>query len=349
MPQTASVRSATLAGLDVVPVEVECAITPGMPNVTLVGVAGADAHEGVARVHCAMKARDFEMPQANVVVQVHPSTARARGAQLDLAVAAAILAATQQIPTPQEGSVFVGELALDGRVLPPRGLACYDAWCAKHDMALVCPTSTEPLSSVPVGTLDDLRALDYGRLARNSPVAPVSFGPQDLPDDISCAAERAMQRHGILLLRGADGPASHIAVALQRSLAPITQAQCDELRLIHSACRDTFAGEPPFRCPHHSITMAGMVGGGRPVMPGEVTLATHGVLLLADVELFSDSVLSTLRVALADREARIVRAEGAWHMPAAPAITIVTTRDTKTDTKRLLRALAALDVEEVFV
>ena len=347
MLTTATIHSACLAGLDVMPLTVDVNISPGLPQITLVGVAGADTHEAASRVRCAIKASGFEIPQRRIVVQVSPSTIRPRGTQLDLAIAVAILAATGQVVVPTD-ALFVGELALDGRVLPVRGLACYAAFAADHDMTLVCPTSIEPLSFVPVDTLDDLRTLGCRHLTHNSAIAPVSFGPQDLPDEVVSAANRAMGHHGILLLRGADGPVSHVAIALQRSLAPLNQAQCDELKLIHSACHDgRFAGEPPFRCPHHSITMSGMVGGGRPVMPGEVTLATHGVLLLSDIECWSQIQLQALSTALADGVSRIVRAEGIWVMPAAPALIIATTTDTRTPADQLLRSLAKVGFEEV--
>lgn len=202
------------------------------------------------------------------------------------------------------------------------------------------------LSHVPVDTLAELRSTDWEPV--HSPgMSPAPRMPVEPPEPLRAAWEAAMDRHALLLVRGADGPVSRAVRALHAALPQLTQEQCDELVRIHSACRDTFEGDPPFRAPHHSITMAGMVGGGRPVMPGEVTLATHGLLLVSDVELFSDGVLSTLRVALQDREARIVRAEGVWSMPAAPALVVATTRDTKTPSRQILRALAALEVVEV--
>lgn len=346
MPKTAIVRSAYLAGLDVTPITLDCAVTSGLSNVRILGVGDAAALETISRVRCAIRAADFEMPQAGIVVQAHPATARPRGTQLDLAIAAAILAATSQVPPVPDDAVLVGELALDGRVMSTRGLACYGHWCAGHGMALVCPTSHGNTSYVPVDTLGNLRTLDWEPV--HSPgVSPAPRTPVEPPEPLRAAWEAAMDRHALLLVRGADGPVSRAVRSLHASLPQLTQDQCTELSCIHSACRDTFEGDPPFRAPHHSITMAGMVGGGRPVMPGEVTLATHGLLLVSDIECFSDGVLSTLRVALQDREARIVRAEGVWSMPAAPALVVATTRDTKTPSRQILRALAALEVVEV--
>lgn len=345
MPQTATVHSAMLAGLDVMPLTVDVDIRPGLPNVTLVGVAGADTHEATSRVRSAIRSAGYEMPHASVIIQVLPSTTRPRGTQLDLAIAVAILAATGQAVVPLD-ALFVGELALDGRVVSTRGLACYGHWCSEHAMALVCPTSSEHISHVPVDTLAELRSTDW-EPTRSPGVSPAPRTPVAPPEPLRAAYDAAMDQHAVVLLRGADGPVSRAVRALYASLPQLAKDRCTELSCIHSACREHFEGEPPFRAPHHSITMAGMVGGGRPVMPGEVTLATSGLLLIADVDLFSDGVLSALRVALQDREARIVRAEGIWSMPAAPALTVATTRDTKTPARQLLRALAALEVVEV--
>lgn len=346
MLTTATIHSACLAGLDVMPLTVDVDISPCLPQISLVGVAGTDTHEAASRVRCAIKASGFEMPQASVVVQISPSTTRPRGTQFDLAIAAAILVASGQVTVPLDNAMFVGELTLDGHVLPPRGLVCYSDWCADHNMTLVCPTSSDHISHVPLGTLAELRTLDWNHRI-TSRLEPAPTHPQDIPEALKSAFKAALGTSRILFLRGEDGPVSHSVIACHRSLPQLTRDQCDTLARIHSACSQSFEGESPFRCPHHTISQAGMVGGGRPVFPGEVTLANHGLLLLSDIEHYDRGVLTATRVALRDREVRIVRACGAWHMPAAPALVIATTRDVKTPTEKLLGPLANLGFEEV--
>lgn len=345
MPQTATVHSAMLAGLDVMPLTVDVDIRPGLPNVTLVGVAGADTHEAVSRVRSAIRSAGYEMPHASVIVQVLPSTTRPRGTQLDLAIAVAILAATGQVVVPPD-ALFVGELALDGRIMSTRGLACYGHWCSEHALALVCPTSSEHISHVPVDTLAELRSTNWE--PTHSPgVSPAPRTPADPPEPLKAAMDAAMDHCAIILLRGADGPVSRAVRALHASLPQLTQAQCTELSCIHSACLTAFEGEPPFRAPHHSISCAGLVGGGRPVIPGEVTLATHGLLLVSDIERWSQTQLQVLSVALEGGVSRIVRVEGTWVMPAAPSMVIATTTDTRAPADQLLRPLSKLGFEEV--
>lgn len=346
MRQTATVRSAMLAGLDVTPLTIDVDITPGPPQLTLVGVGDIVAHEAISRVRCAFKASGFEVPRQRVVVQVSPAEARPRGTQLDLAIAVAILVASQQVTVPLDDPLLVGELSLDGRVLPVRGLACYSDYCTDHGLTLLCPKSSDHISHVPLDTLGGLPAVDWSRRT-TSRLTPVHPQLQCLSEALRAVIRACLGTNRVLLLRSADGPVSSSVIALQRSIPTLTQGQCDEARRIHSACSAPFEGEPPFRCPHHAISQAGMVGGGRPVLPGEVTLASHGLLLLSDIERFDRGVLASLRVALRDREVRVVRVEGTWHMPAVPSLTVTTTRDTKTPAERLLGPIAGLGFEEV--
>ncbi len=348
MPQTASVRSAYLAGLDVTPLTLDCQIAPGIPRLTILGLGDALGAEAACRVRTAIRATGFEMPQASIVVQTHPSSVRVRGTGADLAIAAAILAASGQIPPVPDDAVLVGELTLRGDVVDVRGMACYDRWCAEHDTMLVCAPTSQLTSHVPVPTLGDLRALDWTPTL-SAGISPVPRTPQTPPDALRGAFQAAMESHSIILLRGADGPVSRAVRALHAALPSLAPEQCTELACIHSACRVSFTGEPPFRCPHHSISCAGLIGGGRPVMPGELTLATHGLLLISDVERWSQSQLDIMTRPLQEREVRVVRVEGAWTMPAEPALVVATTTETKTPSEQLLRGLARLGFTEVML
>lgn len=348
MPQTATIRSATLNALDVTPVMLDCQITPGLPRLTILGLGDATGAEATARVRCAIKASGFEMPQASITVQTHPSTVRIRGTATDLAIATAILAASKQIPPIPEDACLVGELTLRGDVIDVRGMQCYDRWCVDHDSTLVCAPTSSLMSHVPVDDLAELRTLDWVP-ATSSGMEPAPHTPETLSEPLRDAFQSAMSENRLILLRGADGPVSHAVRALWSSLPQLTSDQCAELARISSACRESFAGEPPFRAPHHSISCAGLVGGGRPVVPGELTLATHGLMLISDAERWSQSQLDVMTLPLQEREVRIVRVEGAWTMPASPALMVVSTTDVKTPAPQLLRGLGRLGYVEVML
>lgn len=205
---------------------------------------------------------------------------------------------------------IISELMLDGRVTPTRGFATYDDFCRAQDLILVCPESPEPYSYVPLCHLAVLRALDWDNHSTNPRVAPDASYPHELSGLLHDVMGVYLDTNKVLLLRGPDRNVDPPVRALQQAMPRLDQQQRDELRSTFSACHEPFAGAPPFRCSHHSITSAGLVVGGRAVFLGEITLANHGLLLLSDIENWTPTTLATLRTALRTRESRIVRAEG---------------------------------------
>ena len=348
MSVSVTVNTACIHGLKVIPLTLDVTVAPGVPGVTIVGLPDASVLESRERVRCAIRSAGYEMPPQHVTVAITPSTLRVTGTQLDLAIAYGILHATHQVPSPQQDAFFIGELALDGRVTPTRGLAAYDDYCRSHAMTLVCPESPEPYSYLSLCHLNELRSLDWGNLSTNPRVAPDDSYPHEFTGFLRDVMGAYLDTNKVLLLRGQDRNVGPAVRTLRQALPRLDQRQCDELRSIYSVCHEPFTGEPPFRCPHHSITPAGLVGGGRPVFPGEITLASHGLLLLSDIENWTPTTLATLRTSLRTRESRIARAEGTWHMPATPALVVATSTDTRPYRNRILGPLADL-ADEVHI
>jgi len=328
----ASVRSSMVRGCEAVPIEVEVAVTKGMPSTTVVGMADASIVEARERVRCAVRSAGFAWPDGRVVVNLAPSSLRKCGSGFDLAIAVAVLAATGQVDAKWARSrSFVGELSLDGRILPVRGMYCHAVSACEMGRGLVCSADAGETAHVP-GDWWPVGIRDLAELRDPASIGPVDAdaphrrtGPDmaDIPGHE--AAKRAAQiaavgRHGLLMVGPHDSFAPLIAARIPSIMPRMGDAESAACASAWSAAGEDpsapAAGYRPFRAPHHSVTAAGLVGGGSPVLPGEASLAHGGVLFLGDVPEFKPSTLQQLRAPIESGFARIVRADGAIAMPA---------------------------------
>lgn len=334
----ASVKSAMLRGVACVPVTVEVVAESGLPSCHVVGMADAGVFEAKERVRCAIRAAGFSWPQGRVLVNLAPSTLHKRGSQFDLAMAAGVLAATGQIdPAVLDGALVFGELMLDGAVVPnQRGFAAYVRLAEENGWGVMCASGQTATDSVahrvpyrPVdsladlgGAADDARAFDLVEPARCG-LDGGGFEPSGLDDAIR---EAVGSRSSLLVFtRNGDDIArrarywTHQADALDGGEECECEAiaSCAGVELPPVTRRGTCR---PFRAPHHSVTLAGLIGGGRPVYPGEVTLAHNGTLFLDGAEHFTLSQLDALGAVRREGGARIVRADGVCEMPATFAL-----------------------------
>lgn len=308
MPTT--ITTLALRGTSAVPVHAVCAIEPGMPAITVIGCNCAA--EVAATARCAIRSAGFTVPRARVVVQLDP-TEIARSvtqASYPLAVTVAILVESGQVPPLPEDVIVHGSLSIDGTILPMRGDRAVRLLAREQGLrtlaieglrALRHPAFDEP--ALPDAPTVDNDAIAVSALTR-------------LPESLARLAAVAAVGHHDVLLVGRDAPLAAFARAVTTLMGPLDAHEAMEVAVAHNACDLSVPEGRPVRFPHHSITLAGMVGGGRPVMPGEVTLADHGVLALADLPLFSPRVLDAVRVAHDDGMSRIVRVEGITGMPA---------------------------------
>jgi magnesium chelatase family protein len=338
MSRVSRVRTAALLGVDGVPVEVEVRISSQLPRVEIVGLPEAAVRESAARVRAALAAAGEKFPDRRVTVHLAPAELRKSGAALDLPIAVALLAASGQIePGALDGVAFVGELALDGRLRAVRGalalaLAVRDAGCA----TLIAPRANTPEAALAqpldVRAASDLIAvLAHLRGGDALPIAPLAApAPPDLalPDLAEVRgqelAKRGLEiaaagRHAALLVGAPGAGKTMLARRLPGFLPDLTRDEAIEVARIHGSIAPLeapLATHRPFRAPHHTASAAGLIGGGRPPQPGEVSLAHCGVLFLDELPEFERRALESLRQVVEDHRVVLVRAGRRVTFPA---------------------------------
>lgn len=329
--------SAALRGVDGVAVEVEVRLSSQLPRIDVVGLPEAAVRESAARVRAAIAAVGHAFPDRRVTVNLAPAGLRKGGAGLDLPIAVGVLAASGAVPTGSlEGAALVGELALDGRIRPVRGalalaLAARDA----GSRCVVVPESNAAEAALAprleVRAAADLAAvlrhlLGAGSLPRaRSVLAPPPDDGLDLADVRGQAhAKRALELAAAgghaMLLRGAPGSGKTLlARRLPGLLPPLDRDGALEVTKIHGAAGLLPAAalaQRPFRAPHHTASAAGLLGGGNPPRPGEVSLAHRGVLFLDELPEFERRALESLRQVLETRQVVVARAGATCVFPA---------------------------------
>jgi magnesium chelatase family protein len=334
----ATARTFTLDGISARPVRVEVDVHRGLPNFTIVGLPDAAVREARERVRAALVNCGFEFPLRRIVVNLAPASLRKAGPGMDLAIAAALLSASGQLEW--EGlarAALVGELALDGSTRPVQGaLAMAEAAREEGAEAIVLPAENGAeaalageIDVVPVEALSRLPSLARGEWAppRPQPLPLLAGARADAPDladlrgqpHLRHALEVAAAGGHSLLMVGPPGAGKSLAASrLPSILPPLAPGEALEVARIASACGRLGSGLPagrPFRAPHHTISAAGLIGGGTPPRPGEATLAHRGVLFLDELCEFRRDALEALRAPLEAGEVSIARAGGRRSLP----------------------------------
>lgn len=334
----ARVSTIAFQGIEGVPVEVQVFVGPGKIGMQIVGLPDKAVAESRERVQAALHASGLAMPGKKVTVNLAPADLPKEGSHFDLPIALGLMAALGALPGDAlAGFVALGELNLDGTLAPVAGALPAAIGAQGIGKGLICPADSgaeaawagEGLEILAPRSLIALANHFRGTQVLGRPLPAVRGAPGDLPDLADIKGQESARRalevaaaggHNLMMVGPPGSGKSMLAARLASILPPLSPAELLEVSMIHSMAGQLPGGRlsdrRPFRAPHHSATMAALVGGGLRARPGEASLAHHGVLFLDELPEFSPQVLDALRQPLETGECVIARANHRVSYPA---------------------------------
>ena len=321
--------SVCFAGIEPQLVEIECAISPGLPAFSIIGLSDKAVSEARDRIRSALGALSIALPSRRITINLSPADMPKEGSHLDLPIALALLAALNIITNEDsEGALAIGELSLDGRLHPVVGALPAALKAAELGKDLYCPETSGAeaawVDATRVFATKSLMAIIQhltGQAPREPAVARQITPQQSLLDMAEVRgqerAKRALEiaaagRHHVFMVGPPGSGKSMMAARMASILPPLNAMEALETSMIQSVAgllgSDGIQSTRPFREPHHTASMAAIVGGGKGAKPGEISLAHNGILFLDELPEFPRHVLETLRQPLETGEVMISRA-----------------------------------------
>lgn len=333
------VSTVAFQGIEGVPVDVQVMVGPGKINMHIVGLPDKAVAESRERVQAALHASGLAMPPKKITVNLAPADLPKEGSHFDLPIALALMAALGAVPGDAlAGYVVLGELNLDGTLAPVAGALPAAIAANALGKGLICPADSGAEAAWAGADIDIVAPRSLIALANHfrgtqvisRPQAAIRALPANLPDLVDIKGQESAKRalevaaaggHNLLMVGPPGSGKSMLAARLPSILPPLSAAELLEVSMIHSIAGQLSGGKlsdrRPYRTPHHSATMAALVGGGLRARPGEASLAHHGVLFLDEFPEFSPQALDALRQPLETGECIIARANHRVSYPAS--------------------------------
>ncbi|WP_420406692.1 YifB family Mg chelatase-like AAA ATPase [Hoeflea sp.] len=335
----ARVSTVAFEGIEAVPVDVQVMVAPGKVGMHIVGLPDKAVAESRERVQAALHASGLALPAKKVTINLAPADLPKEGSHFDLPIALGLMAALGAIPGDAlDGYVVLGELSLDGTIANVAGALPAAIGANALGKGLICPAGSgaeaawagDDIDIIAPRSLIAMANHFRGTQVLDRPKPAMRAAPVNIPDLSEIRGQETAKRalevaaaggHNLIMVGPPGSGKSMLAARLPSILPPLSPAELLEVSMIHSIAGHLAGGKlsdrRPFRAPHHSASMAAMVGGGLKARPGEVSLAHHGVLFLDEFPEFTPQVLDSLRQPLENGESVIARANHRVSYPAS--------------------------------